>query len=228
VRVRKIQRGIRGGLLLVSLACLGSSAEASTVQFVGLTSPFGFDASTPGFPTTPDLVMTPAGQSFSASSTPSANSVHYSLDHCLLLSGGSACQAGIPIGTAYTDIVTLTLESTPVSAPAVESGLYLLIGGMASSGYTVDDVLFDTAGQANPEVDPLLYLRLDLAGPDFHYFGFRFENIGESRTLRYDVAGMAASGTPVILTSAYYSVPEPSSGSLLLLGLVVLALREGR
>jgi hypothetical protein len=193
------------------------------VRFIGVGSPLGFDSSTPGFPTSPDLVMDSTGQNFPASNLPSAGSVLYGLEHCLLVAGDPACQPSVLAGTAYTDLVTLTLDSTPAAAPPVESGLYIVLAGMSSTGYTPEDVMFDTAGSAAPEVDPLLYFLLDSGGTEYHFFGFRFTQIGESRTLRYDVTGMAASGTPIILTSAYLPVPEPGTGSLLALGLISLA-----
>ena len=212
--------------LVASLACVGGTAQATSIRFLDVGAATGFDPSTPGFPTTPDLVMDAAGEVYPAGTGPSPGSVQYSMDHCLLVSGSSGCQPSVVVGTPYTDLVTLTLESTPASAPPVESGLYILIAGMAPGSYTTSDVVFETAGSISPPVDPLLYALLDSGGNEYHYFGFRFTQIGQSRTVRYDVSGMAASGTPIIFTSAYYPVPEPETGILLALG--VLALATGR
>ena len=212
--------------LVAALACVAGSAEATAVRFLTVGAATGFDSSTPGFPTTPNLVMDGTGEGYLAGATPGPEVVQYSQDHCLLVSGKSGCQSGAPLGTPYTDIVTLTLESTPASAPPIGSGLYILIAGMTTGSYTTSDVTFETTGSTSPPVDPLLYARLDFGENAYHYFGLRFTQIGESRTVRYDVSGMAASGTPIIFTSGYYPVPEPGTGALLALG--VLALATGR
>lgn len=224
--MRIASRTLRLLCTVAALAWAGTSAQATPVRFLDVGAGTGFDSSTPGFPTTPNLVMDGTGESYPASTGTGPGNVRYSLDHCLLVSGSSGCQPSVVLGIPYTDLVTITLESTPVSAPPVASGLYVLLAGMAPGSYTTSDVVFETSGSTSPPFDPLLYARLESGGSEYHYFGFRFTQIGEQRTVRYDVSGMAASGTPIIFTSAYYPVPEPGTGVLLALG--VLALATGR
>lgn len=210
------------GLILLA-TCIATAANATSVRFLDVGAITGFDPLTPGFPTTPDVIMLPDGQSYMAGPEGSGAPVQYLLEHCLLIEGDSSCQPGVPTGTAYTDIVSLTLIQPE---PAVmDPPLYLVVGGMLATGYTTSDVWFDTASPSFGEnsVDPMLYMLLEGASADYHYFGFLFESYNETKTLRYDVSAMLSSGTPVILTSAYSPVPEPGSACLLVVGLVALA-----
>lgn len=227
--MRMASRLVGAVCLMGLLLGVGSSAQAAMVRFVSAGSFLGFDPSTPGFPTVPDLTFSPSvGVSLPAGTTPNPNGVQYRLDHCLLVQGSSACQAGVPVGTPYTDRVTLTLEAAPTLDPLPAAGLYILIGGMESTGYSATDVFFETDDPQDPSVDPLLYLLLTAGGNDYHYFGFMFTSLGESRTVSYDVDAMAASGTPRILTSAYSPIPEPGTGILLGMGLVALGVGRRR
>ena len=227
VETMKSGRRIRvfGLVLLLSLG-LTASAQAAMVRFIGVGDFNGFDGSTPGFPTTPDVLIEPSGLSLSAGPVGSGFDVLYTLDHCLLPGGATTCQPGVVAGTAYTDLVTITLASTPVANPVPPGGLYLLVGGMLSTGYSATDVWMDTDQQtvAGIPVDPLLYAYQ--GSGDRNYFGFRFSGIGDSLTLRYDVSAMQPSGTPVLFTTAYYPIPEPSTAVLFALGLIGMACRR--
>ena len=224
----RVGRGIWGlWLAVVLVASLGSSAQASMVRFSGVGDFNGFDSGTPGFPASPDLLIDSSGLSLAAGPVGSPFDVQYTLEHCLLPGGATTCQPGVVAGTAYTALATITLASTPAAHPVPDGGLYLLVGGMsASTGYSATDVWFDTDEQTveGVHVDPLLFAYL--ASVDQNYFGFRFTHIGESLTLRYDVDAMQPGGTPILFTSAYYPVPEPSTATLLALGLIGMAYRR--
>ena len=215
------------GLTVLWIGLLAGSAQAAMVRFQGVGDFEGFESGTPGFPTTPDLLIDSSGMSLAAGPVGSGFDVLYTLDHCLLPTGATTCQPGVVAGTSYTDLVTITLESTPAAYPVPSGGLYILLGGMSvASGYSATDVWFDTDAQtvAGISVDPLLYAYQ--ASGDREYFGFLFSNLGDSLTLRYDVSAMQPSGTPVLFTSAYYPVPEPSTAVLLALGLIGMACRQ--
>ena len=217
------------GLALIFLVSLVGSAQAAQIRFAGVGDFNGFDSSTPGFPATPDILIDSSGVSLMAGPPGSGFDVVYEADHCLLPSGATVCQPGVIAGTAYTDLVTITLTSTPAAHPVPAGGLYLLIGGMsAEQGYSANDVWFDTEAQVveGIEVDSLLFAYM--SSGDRSYFGFRFTQLGQSMTLRYDVLGMQAAGTPNLYTSAYYPVPEPSTATLLALGLMGMAYRRRR
>ncbi|MEE3327834.1 MAG: PEP-CTERM sorting domain-containing protein [Myxococcota bacterium] len=211
---------------VVLSVCLAGAAQAVPVRFLGVGDFNGFDPTTPGFPTTPDLQIEPSGLSLGAGPIGSGFDVLYTADHCLLPTGTTTCQPGVAAGSSYTDLVTITLLSTPVAHPVPVGGLYILFGGMLDTGYSVTDVWFDTDQQtvAGIPVDPLLYAYQ--ASGDREYFGFLFSNIGDSMTVRYDVSAMQPSGTPILFTSAYYPVPEPGTAVLVALGLVGMACRQ--
>ena len=213
-------------LMLLVQSFLISTANAAMVRFVGVDSAAGFYSGSPSFPTVPDLDISPDGESFSAGPTGSGADIIYSIDHCLLANGVGDCQSSIVQGTAYTDLVTLTLESVPPAHPIPNEGLYVLFAGMQDTGYTVSDVWFDTDGSlvGGIQTDPLLFA---LHPDGLKYFGFRFSAFGESKTVKYEVNAMQAS-TPEMFTAAYYPVPEPGTASLVMLGLATFAVVRRR
>jgi hypothetical protein len=222
---------LRTGLLwtgLVAVLATGapSEARATSINFLdGGIYDVGFDPTTPGFPTAVDAILPLTGP-FVKADNQGLSPVQYSLDHCLLVSGSSACQPSVGVGLAYSDVVTLTLESVDGGLPA--GGITLFLSGLSSSpAYGFDDVSVEL-DPTNPGYvfTPLLHLTLTPGSTTYHYFGFELDSIGQSVTFRYDVSAMLAGGTPRIATNAL--VPEPGTAALLAIGLAGLALRQRR
>jgi hypothetical protein len=228
--VMTLQRSAGRFILLVAIVLGGLSAtKASAVSVFYLDAPddlkVGFDPTTPDFPTDVDGIL-PLGGPYVPADNQGIAPVQYSLEHCFLVVGGTGCQGTIFEGDAYSDVVTLTLESVEGGMPS--DGIVLFLSGMASfPAYEVDDVAVEL-DPTNPDFtfDDFLHLTLTVSESTFHYFGFELDTIGESVTFQYDVAEQLLAGTPVFTTNAL--VPEPSTALLVGIGLLGLAFRQRR
>ena len=215
------------GLTVFLTVLLAGSAQAAMVRFLGVGDFQGFDSSTSGFPTAPDLLIEPSGLSLAAGPVGSGFDVLYTLEHCLLpsrrhdLPAGCGCGHGLHGSRDHH-----AGKHAGRSTLCLPGGSTFSLEGCCPQAIPPRMSCLTRISRLWREFRWTLFCTPIRRQGDRDYFGFRFSNLGDSLTLRYDVTAMQPSGTPVLFTSAYYPIPEPGTAVLLALGLIGMACRQ--